>query len=144
MIGGRGDAALRRAARFGDTWLPMWLSPAEIAERATRLQELAAEHGRPTPSLALLIGVHVDDHLDRARREAAGHLHGQYRLPLEVVERWTALGSIERVVAHLHEHVEAGVGELVLMPLARDPLRQYERMAEIGDRLRAVAPGVSA
>jgi alkanesulfonate monooxygenase SsuD/methylene tetrahydromethanopterin reductase-like flavin-dependent oxidoreductase (luciferase family) len=144
LIGGRGEAALRRAARFGDAWLPMWLSPEEIARRATRLQELAAEHGRPTPSLALLIGVHVDEDLERARGEAAGHLYGQYRLPLEVVERWTALGSIQRVVELLHDHVEAGVGELVLMPLARDPLRQYERMAEIGDRLRAVTPGVSA
>ena len=74
--------------------------------------------------------MHVDDDLETARREAAGHLSGQYRLPLEAVERWTALGSIERVLAYLHEHVAAGVQELVLMPLGSDPLRQYERLAE--------------
>lgn len=142
LVGGRGEPALRRAARFGDGWLPMWLTPEAIAARALRLQELSAERGRPTPTLALLIGVHVDDDLERARREAAAHLQGQYGLPLEVVERWSALGDTERVTAHLHEHVEAGVRELVLMPLARDPLRQYERLAEVSDRLRAHAPGV--
>ncbi len=144
LVGGRGEAALRRAARFGDAWLPMWLTPERLAQRAGRLAELAAEQGRPTPELALLVGVHVDDDLGRARREAAAHIHGQYRLPLEVVERWSALGSIERVLAYLEAHVAAGVDELVLMPLGREPLRQYERLAEVGLRVRGLHPGVSA
>jgi alkanesulfonate monooxygenase SsuD/methylene tetrahydromethanopterin reductase-like flavin-dependent oxidoreductase (luciferase family) len=142
LVGGRGEPALRRAARFGDGWLPMWLTPEAIAQRSRRLHELAAEAGRRTPTVALLIGVHVDDDLQRARREAAGHLDGQYGLALDVVERWTALGSIERVAAHLLAHVEAGVRELVLMPLARDPLSQYERLAELSDHLPALAQGV--
>lgn len=136
-VGGRGDAALRRAARFGDAWLPMWLTPAKLAQRAELLGELATEQGRPRPTLALLVGVHVDDDLETARREAAGHLHGQYGMPLETVERWSALGSIERVLAYLEEHAAAGVQEFVLMPLASEPLRQYERLAEVSSRLRA-------
>ena len=140
FVGGRGEPALRRAARFGDAWLPMWLTPDKLARRAELLAELAAEYGRPCPTLALLVGVHIDDDLEAARREAAGHLSGQYRLPLEAVERWTALGSIERVLAYLHEHVAAGVQELVLMPLGSDPLRQYERLAELSSRLRAEIP----
>jgi probable F420-dependent oxidoreductase len=139
-VGGRGEPALRRVARFGDAWLPMWLTAAKLAQRAELLAELAAEHGRPRPKQALLVGVHVDDDARVARRQAAGHLEGQYRLPLEAVERWSALGSIERVLAHLHEHVAAGVREFVLMPLASDPLRQYERLAEVSARLRAEVP----
>jgi alkanesulfonate monooxygenase SsuD/methylene tetrahydromethanopterin reductase-like flavin-dependent oxidoreductase (luciferase family) len=142
LIGGRGDRALSRAARFGDAWLPMWLTPEVLAERAERLGELAAARGRPTPALALLVGAHIDDDLERARSEAAGHLKGQYGMPLEVVERWSALGSIERVLEYLQAHVAAGVKEFVLMPLARDPLRQYERLAEVSARLHAVTPGV--
>jgi alkanesulfonate monooxygenase SsuD/methylene tetrahydromethanopterin reductase-like flavin-dependent oxidoreductase (luciferase family) len=144
LVGGRGERALKRAARFGDAWLPMWLTPETLARRAARLAELAAEHSRPCPEVALLVGVHVDDDLERARRDAAGHLDGQYGLPLGVVERWTALGSIERVLAYLQAHIEAGVDEFVLMPLASEPLRQYERLAEIGLRLRALHPSVSA
>jgi alkanesulfonate monooxygenase SsuD/methylene tetrahydromethanopterin reductase-like flavin-dependent oxidoreductase (luciferase family) len=140
LVGGRGAHALRRAARFGDAWLPMWLTPAKLAQRAELLAELAADHQRPCPKLALLVGVHVDEDHQTARREAAGHLSGLYGLPLQAVERWSALGSIERVLAYLQEHVAAGVQELVLMPLARDSLRQYERLAEVSSRLRAEIP----
>ncbi len=144
FIGGRGEHAQRRAARFGDVWLPMWLTPDALAERAARLTELASAHGRERPSLALLIGVHVDDNLQRAREEAGAYAQGQYGLPLEVVERWTPLGGIEQVAEHLEAHIAAGVQEFVLMPLARDPLRQYERLAEVRARLSrspAAAPG---
>ncbi|MGO9882402.1 MAG: LLM class flavin-dependent oxidoreductase [Solirubrobacteraceae bacterium] len=140
FVGGRGEPALRRAARFGDAWLPMWLTPEKLAQRAELLGEVAADHGRPRPTLALLVGVHVDDDLEAARRQAAGHLNGQYALPLEAVERWSALGSIERVLAYLHDHIAAGVQELVLMPLGSDPLHQYERLAEVSSRLRAAIP----
>ncbi len=147
FVGGRGDHALRRAARFADAWLPMWLTPGALADRAGRLAELAAAQGRPRPTLALLIGVHVDDNLERAREEAAAYAQGQYGLPLDVVERWTPVGSIEQVVEHLEGHLAAGVEEFVLMPLARDPLRQYERLAEVRARLShspAAAAGAGA
>jgi alkanesulfonate monooxygenase SsuD/methylene tetrahydromethanopterin reductase-like flavin-dependent oxidoreductase (luciferase family) len=139
-VGGRGEHALRRAARHGDAWLPMWLSPDAIAERAGRLAELADQHGRPRPRIALLIGVCVDDDRERARREAAEVLQGQYGLPLHVVERWTALGAAEDVAAHLEEHRAAGVSEVVLMPLARDRSEQTERLAQVRAHLaRALA-----
>jgi probable F420-dependent oxidoreductase len=144
LIGGRGERALVRAARFADAWLPMWLTPETLARRAERLAELAAQNGRPAPALALLVGVHVDDDLEVARREAAGHLHGQYELELEVVERWTALGSVERVTSYLQEHVAAGVEEFVLMPLARDSLRQYERLAEVSALLQDATPRLTS
>jgi alkanesulfonate monooxygenase SsuD/methylene tetrahydromethanopterin reductase-like flavin-dependent oxidoreductase (luciferase family) len=143
-VGGRSDAALQRAARVGDAWLPMWLSPDVIAERAERLAELAAEHGRPRPDVALLIGVRVEDDLERARRQAAEHLQGLYRLPLAVVERWTPLGDAARVAEHLAAHVDAGVGEVILMPFGSDPLRQYERLAEVRDRIEHADLGATA
>jgi hypothetical protein len=87
--------------------------------------------------------VHVDDDLEVARREAAGYLKGQYGMPLEVVERWTALGSAAHVTEYLQAYVAAGVGELVLMPLAREPMRQYERLAEVSATLHPVTPGVT-
>jgi alkanesulfonate monooxygenase SsuD/methylene tetrahydromethanopterin reductase-like flavin-dependent oxidoreductase (luciferase family) len=137
FVGGRSDAALRRAARFGDAWLPMWITPEAIRQRAERLAELAHEQRRPRPSLALLIGVHVDDRMERSRAEAAAYLKGQYGMPLERVERWSALGEAERVAEHLAEYLAAGVSEFVLMPLSGDPLTQAQRLAAVRERLLA-------
>ena len=113
------------------------------AERAARLAELADAHGRPAPKVVLLVGVHVAGDAARARREAGAHLRGQYGLPLEAVERWTPAGPAAAVAEQLQAHVDAGVEELVLMPLGGDPLTQYERLAEVRDRLARPASSPS-
>jgi probable F420-dependent oxidoreductase len=139
-IGGRGEPALARAARFGDVWLPMWLTPERIAERSSRLAELAAEHDRRPPATALLVGVRIDDERTRAAREAEAHMRGQYRMGLDAVERWTLLGSIDTVVERLECYRTAGVQEVIFMALGSEPLVQYEHLAEVRSRLDA-APG---
>jgi probable F420-dependent oxidoreductase len=136
-VGGRGEPALRRAARRAEMWLPMWLTPERIAERSQLLAELADEAGRPAPGTALLIGVNVDDDRDRARAQAEAHIRGQYRMELDTVERWTLLDSIDGAVEQLDAYRQAGVQEFLLMPLGREPLVQYERLAEVRARLLA-------
>jgi probable F420-dependent oxidoreductase len=144
LIGGRSEAALRRTARFGDGWLPMWLSPDALLERGARLRELAAASGRPEPTITLLILVHVDEDLERSRQEAAEHLEGQYKLPLSVVERWSALGSRDLVAEKLQSYLDVGVTELILMTLGRAPLIQYERLAEVCAMLKKTPAGAGA
>ena len=142
-IGGRGEAALARAARSGDMWLPMWLTPERVVERSARLAELAEEQGRPCPGTALLVGVRVDDDRGRAREQAAAHVRGQYGMDLETIERWTLLDSIDGVVERLDAYTEAGVTEFAFMVLGAEPLLQYELLAEVRARLApAAAAGV--
>jgi probable F420-dependent oxidoreductase len=131
FVGGRSRRAMQRAVRFGDAWLPMWLEPDTLARQAGVLADLAAQQGRRVPSIALLLGVRVDEDLERARGEAAAHLQGQYGLPLHVVERWTALGGVQRVAEHVEAHRAAGVSEFLFMALGSDPIGQYERLAEV-------------
>ncbi|MGA9859979.1 MAG: LLM class flavin-dependent oxidoreductase [Solirubrobacteraceae bacterium] len=138
-VGGRGEPALHRAARHGEMWLPMWLTPERVAERSARLAELAAEAGRPVPGTALLIGVNIDDDRSRASAEAEAHIRGQYRMDLETVEHWTLLASIDGAVEQLEAYRQAGVQEFLLMPLGSEPLVQYERLAEVRARLQAGA-----
>jgi alkanesulfonate monooxygenase SsuD/methylene tetrahydromethanopterin reductase-like flavin-dependent oxidoreductase (luciferase family) len=140
-VGGRGEPALRRAARVGDVWLPMWLSPGKLAERSARLAEMAFEHDRAAPRTALLVLGRIDDDLDHGRRLADAHLHGQYRMGLDAVERWTLLDSIDGAVDRLSEYRGVGVSEILLLTLGPDTLVQYERFAEVNARLRAHSTG---
>jgi probable F420-dependent oxidoreductase len=52
-IGGRGEAAVARAARYGDAYHPIAIRDEDLRERAERLREAAAALGRPVPSISL-------------------------------------------------------------------------------------------
>jgi alkanesulfonate monooxygenase SsuD/methylene tetrahydromethanopterin reductase-like flavin-dependent oxidoreductase (luciferase family) len=138
-VGGRSDAALRRAARYGDQWMGIWLGAATVRSCADRLAALAAEYGRPPPSIAMLVLVNVDADTEAARRGAAELVQGQYRMPLRMIERWTACGNAGTVAAMLRGYVEAGVSEFVLMPASGEAIGQYERLAAVRELVRTAA-----
>ncbi|TVT10041.1 LLM class flavin-dependent oxidoreductase [Amycolatopsis bartoniae] len=135
VVGGRSDAALRRAARHGDGWLAMWLGPDRIAESAARLDALAAHYGRPAPEVKLLVIGNIDEDEDTAREQTERLLWSQYRLPLRVVDRWSVYGPAEKVAARLAEYRAAGVTEFALLPAGDDPLTQFSRWAEVRERV---------
>jgi alkanesulfonate monooxygenase SsuD/methylene tetrahydromethanopterin reductase-like flavin-dependent oxidoreductase (luciferase family) len=118
--------------------MPIWMSPERMQERAQRLAELAEGHGRPQPKLALMLGVHVDEDEDRARARATEYIRGQYGMPFEKVERWTAFGSAERVAEYIESHRAVGVEHFTLMSLTDEPLTQIDRLAAV--RELACAP----
>lgn len=130
-VGGRSDAALTRAARYGDQWMGMWYDPDAMLQRSRRLQEMTKELGRPAPSVGMVLGININDDINQARDEAAGSLQGQYRLPLRVVEKWTALGPAEEVAPMIISYREAGVDEFVLAPAAPNQLEQYKRLEKV-------------
>jgi alkanesulfonate monooxygenase SsuD/methylene tetrahydromethanopterin reductase-like flavin-dependent oxidoreductase (luciferase family) len=129
IVGGRSDIAQQRAVRTGAGWMPMWLSAETLTQRIETLRQLAAAADQPTPKVTLLVLTHVDGDRNRAREAADQHLRGQYRMGIEQVERWTALGSVSDVAEFLTRY--EGVDEFVLMPLADRNLEQFERLAEV-------------
>lgn len=50
IVGGRSDAAIRRAGRLGDGWLGIWNSPRRFAAAIELAAEEAARAGRPYPA----------------------------------------------------------------------------------------------
>ncbi|HEY2190720.1 MAG TPA: LLM class flavin-dependent oxidoreductase [Actinomycetospora sp.] len=134
VLGGRSDAALHRAARVGDGWLGVWMSPRRVGEVAQRLAELAAEAGRPAPAVLMMVFVHVTgpgDDPEAARAEAAAFVRGQYGLPFSALERWVVVGDEGAVADALAALRAAGVAGFVLLPAAASPLPQYERLASV-------------
>ncbi|HEY1590772.1 MAG TPA: LLM class flavin-dependent oxidoreductase [Solirubrobacteraceae bacterium] len=131
LVGGRGDVAIRRAARLGDAWFPMWLDPDEIASARARLTHLAAEHGRPAPGVAMVAFVNLCEDRSSGEAEAAELIRRQYGMPYEKVRRWTLVGSAEEVAGRLAEYAAAGVQGFCLSPAHPEPIRQVQALAEV-------------
>lgn len=133
VVGGRSDAALRRAARGGQGWLGVWISPRRVAEVRVRLDELAQEYGRPPCRLLLMVFVHVcgpGGH-EAALAEATGFVRGQYGLPFDQLRKWVLVGTEEEVAHGLAELRDAGAESFVLTAAAADQLEQYRRFAGV-------------
>jgi probable F420-dependent oxidoreductase len=136
-IGGRSDAALRRAARLGDGWVAYLLTPERYREGLAKIRGFAAEAGRSLLAgrgfeTAHLLFTVVDDDWDRAHALAAQALTRQYNQPFDALARkYCLLGPPERCVETLQGFVEAGARTFVIAPLAgADRLdEQLERLA---------------
>lgn len=71
LIGGDSPAAMRRAARFGDGWIPMTQTPESLTVNLARIEEMRAALGRTGPFQTVVIA-HVASVDDVRRYEDAG------------------------------------------------------------------------
>ena len=139
VIGGRSDAALRRAARFGDGWLGVWVSPKGFERSAARLGEFADRAGRPRPEPMLLAFAAIGDDEAGCARDAAQLYRGQYNMPYGQVERWTLTGSVAQVADRLAAYRAAGAQSIAIVPARPDLFDQVERIAEVRELLTGEA-----
>lgn len=138
VIGGSGDAAVRRTAAYGDGWLGIFCSARRFAETVERVRDAAAELGRPAPSwfgLSLWCGLDTDG--ARARKHLVRRLEALYNLPAEKFQHVTAAGTPEEVAARLVPYVEAGAGHLTLVTVADSVHEGIDLAAEVRRVLRA-------
>lgn len=137
VIGGRADAALRRAARWGDGWLGIWSSAERYAATLARIDELAREAGRsPAPGRhGIQAWIGVDDDGNRARDRLGHAMTAMYRVPYERFEKYSPYGSPEEIADFLAPYVDAGCREFNLMAVAETAEASIDAVAEIRRRL---------
>ena len=117
VIGGRSEAALRRAGTLADGWLAYMVSPERFGKDFSKVREHAHAAGRSSSDLwagiVLPTYVHEDDEF--AARVVRDHLTRRYGRPFDDhhVERYALAGSPARVRARLDEYAAAGVGHIV-------------------------------
>jgi len=145
-IGGRSDAALRRAARFGDVWLPYMITPDKMAAAVPRLRAETAAQGRPSD--AVRAGVFcwsgVADDPAHARQTAVDHVSRLYQQDFEdLAERYLLTGDPARVLARLGEYAAAGTTEVVFAP-ACGPAERPAMVRRFAAEVLPVAQGWSS
>jgi len=101
-IGGHTGPAIRRAAKYGDGWMPIGLrppailDPEELGGKIARLRKLTVEAGRPEDAVSLTFstGVVFDDSAGSSREM----MHGEP----------------EQIAADLHQYQDLGVSNFII------------------------------
>ncbi len=141
VVGGRSNAALRRAGRFGDGWLGAWCSVRRFVEATGLVEDEAAAAGRRSVDwdhgLQLWLG--VGDDRTEARHFVATRMQDFYGLPFEAFEKYTPVGSPPEIAEFLAPYVEAGATTLNLTPCGVDGEAEVAAVADVADRLRAIS-----
>ena len=138
-VGGRSAPAQRRAARFGDAWMPFVITPERFAEGWAHVREQAESQGRDPDAItpALQLWGQFDDDLAEALTTIAARIEATYGTPFERFERYTVYGDAELWVERLAAFVDAGVRHFNFVFAGGDRLEQLTRVAtEVVPRLR--------
>lgn len=136
LIGGRVDAALERAARFGDGWLAAWVSSDRFNRATDTIDARARKLGRPRPEChGLQLWVGIDEDRERARGRLAKAMEDFYHIPYERFERYSPYGSVEEVTEFLARYHAAGCELFNIMAVAENDAASIDAVAEIRARL---------
>ena len=121
IVGGRSDAAVRRAGRLGDGWLGIWTSSRRFAAAVELAADEAARAGRPGPGRhAMQVWCGLADTKEAARACLAPAMEAFYQLPFERFERYCPYGTPDDIAEFLAPYAAAGCREFNLIPQAPD------------------------
>src|SRR5580658_10413115 len=116
-VGGRAEAALKRAARLGDGWMPYVVTPKRVGEGLEFIAREAEKAGRKFERFgtALHLFVTLGPSYEAALEVAATHLSRRYAMDFrEPAKRYAARGKPSDVAARLDEFIKAGIRDLNL------------------------------
>jgi alkanesulfonate monooxygenase SsuD/methylene tetrahydromethanopterin reductase-like flavin-dependent oxidoreductase (luciferase family) len=122
VVGGRSDAAVNRAARLGDGWLGIWVSPRRFATVRDSITQKANEVGRVSSGFeyALNVWCGFSSNREAARELLSLQMQDFYQMPFEPFERYSPYGTPEQVAEFLSPYIEAGCSAFNVIPCAID------------------------
>ncbi len=140
FVGGRSDAALVRAGRYGDGYTGIWQSVDRFLQAKETIAEAAAKAGRDPGAVEMGIQFWTSAGPDRdaARAEVADRMEAMYRVPFDRFERYTPYGTPAEVAEFIARYVEAGARHINLVPAQGSLEETVERAAEIREALKEI------
>lgn len=122
-VSGRREAAMKRAARHADGWLPYMYTPERLAGSLESIHAFGADIGRDmsrfTPGLYIFTAVH--EHGPTAVDMAADMLSKQYAQDFStLVSKYALAGTPEQCRSRLQEYIDAGARTFILSAACPD------------------------
>ena len=145
IVGGRSDAAVSRAARLGDGWLGIWVSPRRYGAVRDRITRQAAEVGREPSRFehALNVWCGFETTHETARELLAAKMQDFYQMSFEPFERYSPYGTPEDVAEFLRPYIDAGCSTFNVIPCARDDDHAIAAVGELRTLLTASSATVA-
>ncbi len=117
-VAGRREAAMRRAVRYGDGWLPYFYSPERYKDSMQKIIGYAADTGRDLSNFtwALFPYIAIYDTREEAARIAAHDLGSQFAYSgnfINIVGSYCILGPVKECIKRIQEYVEAGARNFI-------------------------------
>jgi alkanesulfonate monooxygenase SsuD/methylene tetrahydromethanopterin reductase-like flavin-dependent oxidoreductase (luciferase family) len=133
LVGGRSEAALQRAGRYGEGWLGIWVSPERYSAATITAADAAERAGRDATSLrhGLTVWCGFGDDAAHGRAQVAPVMEGLYGLPFERFERYVPTGPPDVVAEALQPFVELGCASFSLLARGRSADATVEAAAEV-------------
>lgn len=112
-VGGNGLAALRRAARFGDAWHPLWPRLEILSQAVPALHSLADSFGHPRPAFCPRIALDITG------------------TPLPEHQRFPGQGTVEQIRRDFDALARLGAEYVVVDTDTGDQRRRYSVEREL-------------
>lgn len=116
-VAGRKEPAMRRAAMYGDAWLPYMYTPEMLHESVGKIKQFGAEAGRDLSKFrfGMFIFASIANDRDQAREQAAKALGKNYAQDFsKIAGRYTLSGTPEDCRKRIQEYVDAGAGAFMI------------------------------
>ena len=137
IIGGRSNAALKRAGLYGDGWLGLWCSTRRYAEATSKAEDYARNAGRSDINWrhGLQIWVGIDPDEAKAGQFISQQMLDFYHVRFESFEKYSPYGTAEKIAEFLKPYRDAGCSLFNIKPCARSEQACIEGVARIRDIL---------
>lgn len=138
IVGGRSNAALKRAGQYGDGWIATWCSVKRFKEALQLIDDTAVECGRDVNwQHGYQPWVGIADTKDEARSIVAREMEAFYKIPFEQFEKYTPYGTPDDVAEYLTPYVQNGCSIMNLKVCAANDQLSVEGAGEVAAKLRA-------
>ena len=135
-VAGRRDAAMKRAVKHGDGWLPYFYSPERYADSVNKIKVIAEDESKSLDQFQWGIFPYISIYptVDEAAKVAAEALGGRYLYGgdfIDIVKNYCILGPPKTCIERLNEYVEAGARHIIFSVASprEDRARHIETIA---------------